>query len=379
MVLGSLDENRWLLGLARVRAALDRLGHPERQYKLILVGGTNGKGSTCIYLERILLTKGLKVGTTLSPHVRRYLERFRIDGHDVCEEELARNEDELRNILGDIGLTYFEWAVVLACVLFARNAVDFAIFEIGLGGRLDAANVLEPCISIITNIALDHTDYLGPTIADIAREKAAIARPGRYLITSAVEGLDVIRAHARQIGARLKVVCEPLPHATGIPGPSQGLNAALALKAAISLGVHTTETELTYALASAFLPGRIEILGPVILDVAHNPASMLSLVEYLAQRDFDGLAVLGVLKDKDYMAMTKILKEVCRALWIAPVSSPRSWGEEGMQKAQALGGITRCVSITEAFHQTLQYGTHVVVTGSFYTVGEVRDLIICQG
>jgi dihydrofolate synthase/folylpolyglutamate synthase len=87
MVLGSLDENRWLLGLARVRAALDRLGHPERQYKQILVGGTNGKGSTCIYLERILLAKGLKVGTTLSPHVRRYLERFRIDGHDVCEEE----------------------------------------------------------------------------------------------------------------------------------------------------------------------------------------------------------------------------------------------------------------------------------------------------
>lgn len=378
-LLHTVDENRWLLGLARVRTALDRLDHPEKAYPHVLVGGTNGKGSTCIYLERILAAKGYRVGTTISPRVSRYQERFRIDGHDTPENVLSGIEREIHPLLDDLDLTYFEWTVVLASTLFARQSVDYGIFEIGLGGRLDAANCLDPCLSIITNIALDHMDYLGATTHAIAREKAAIARPGRVLLTAADEALETISEQAALIGARLMVIREPLKLSTGIPGPRQGLNAALAHAAAKLLCSPVTEDELRMALCTAFLPGRIERLGTIILDVAHNPAAIAHLVEHLAGIGFCGTAVLGVLADKDSLSMTKILSQVCEEIAIAPVQSPRSWGERDMEAVMALGGIARFPSITAAFAHALQTGREVLVTGSFWTVGEVRDMIVCQG
>ena len=374
-----LNETRWVLGLSRVLSALERLGHPEKGFTTILVGGTNGKGSTCVYLERILTGQGLLVGATLSPHLSRYTERFRIAGREVSGTELDHVIGELTPVLSDLGLTYFEWTVLLAASLFARNRVQYGIFEIGLGGRLDAANALEPCVSIITNIALDHTDYLGGTIAAIAREKAAIARPGRCLITGATDGLDVIRTHADEIGARLTVVTEPLPLCTGISGPRQGLNAALALAAALALGHTPAEADLRYALNTAFLPGRIERVGRVTMDVAHNPAAMGVLIGHLRAMRFNGMAVLGILKDKDYLTMAAMLKTLCPEILIAPVDSPRSWTDADMDKVEAMGGFTRCPSIGEALDKALQSSRNVLVTGSFYTVGEVRDTLICQG
>jgi len=373
-----MDETRWELGLTRVRTALERLGHPEKCFAPVLVGGTNGKGSTCVYLERILAGQGLMVGTTLSPHVSRYTERFRIEGREVDEAEMNNVIGEIKPALADLTLTYFEWTVLLAVSLFARRRVEYGIFEIGLGGRLDAANVLDPQASIITNIALDHTDYLGDSIAAIAREKAAIARPGKDLITSADDGLDVIRAHAAEVGARLTVISEASAERTGIPGPRQGLNAALALAASQALGCIPADADLRYALNTAFLPGRVEKLGRVILDVAHNPAAMEILVQHLAEKKFSGIAVLGVLKDKDYLTMAGMLKTLCRDIFIAPVNSPRSWTSTDMDKVQALGGFTRCPSIGAALDKALQSGRNVLVTGSFYGVGEVRDAVICQ-
>lgn len=374
-----MDETRWVLELTRVRSALERLGHPEKGFSPILVGGTNGKGSTCVYLERILAGQGRTVGTTLSPHMSRYTERFRIEGREVAEAELNNLIGELRTVLADLDLTYFEWTVVLAASLFAHRGVEYGIFEIGLGGRLDAANVLEPAVSIITNIALDHTDYLGDTIEAIAREKAAIARPGRVLITGADDGLGVIRACAAEMEARLTVITEARPERTGIPGPRQGLNAALALAAARALGCAPTDADLRYALNTAFLPGRIERLGRVILDVAHNPAAMGVLIEHLRKENFKGMAVLGVLKDKDYMTMAGMLKTLCPEILIAPVNSPRSWTNADMDKVASLGGFTRCPSIGAALDKALQSDRNVLVTGSFYCVGEVRDAVICQG
>ncbi|HOO46808.1 MAG TPA: Mur ligase family protein, partial [Deltaproteobacteria bacterium] len=179
MVLGDIDQNRWSLGLERVKKALDRLGRPEKTFRHVLVAGTNGKGSTCIYLERILVAAGFSVGTTLSPHISSFSERFRIGSCNVNEKELARVRSQIGPRLEDIGLTYFEWCVVLAAQIFAENSVDIAIFEIGLGGRFDASNVMDPEVSIITEISLDHTEYLGDETSKIALEKAAIARPGR--------------------------------------------------------------------------------------------------------------------------------------------------------------------------------------------------------
>ncbi len=381
MVLKDISPNVWSLGLERVRIALDRLGRPERSYPHVLVAGTNGKGSTCIYLERILSAMGFRVGTTISPHVTDFTERFRIDGHNAAEEELASIRMEIEPLLEDIGLTYFEWCVILAVMIFARHRVDYGIFEIGLGGRYDAANALDPCVCLITEISLDHVKYLGSTVEKIAAEKAAIARTGMPLITMATgPALEVIRSCAAESGAIFREVNAPSPHRTSLKGSSQPMNAALAVEAARALGFNPSENQLSYALSTAFLPGRIEdIGGKIILDVAHNPSSLRELIKYLDQSGFHGVGVFGVLADKDYPSMIEMLKDVCSRLYIAPVQSERSWSPADMEPFLEAGKIIRFGSVREAFQKALSEGETIVVAGSFYTVGEVRESIVCTG
>ncbi len=381
MVLLNVDQHKWSFGLERVRKALDALDHPERAYPHVLIAGTNGKGSTCIFLEKILMSTGRRVGTTMSPHVSRFTERFRINGSQAHSHELKRLREELEPLVGDFGLTYFEWCVILAAQLFARNRIDVGIFEVGLGGRYDASNALDPAVSIITEISIDHTDYLGNTLTAIAGEKALIARPGRPLVTSATgEALGVIKEHASSMGAQLHVMKDPGIRAVALAGGPQKSNAALALLCAQLLGAIPEESALTNALMTTFLPGRIEKVGiRLIMDVAHNPSSMLVLVEHLKDSGFDGVAVAGILSDKDYLTIIMTLKEICSHLFIAPVRSPRSWGESEMRRVEALGSVTVCESVTQAFTEAIQTGLPVVVTGSFYTVGEVRELLICPG
>ncbi|MGO9147101.1 MAG: bifunctional folylpolyglutamate synthase/dihydrofolate synthase [Desulfomonilia bacterium] len=381
MVLLGLDQYKWSLGLERVRRALDILDHPEHSYPHVLVAGTNGKGSTCAYLERILMSTGRSVGTTMSPHVSRFTERFRINGIETNTLELKRLRKVLEPKLSELGLTYFEWCVILAAVLFERRKVDAGIFEVGLGGRYDASNALNPAVSLITEISIDHTDYLGDTITAITREKAQIARPGRPLLTSSTgEALELIREHARSIGAVLHEVQDPVILPVAQAGAPQGMNAALALKAAHILGAYPDNTGLNHALMTSFLPGRIEKVGRrIIMDVAHNPSSMLVLVEHLKNCGFDGVAVVGILADKDYLKIATTLKKVCSHLFIAPVQSPRSWGEPELRRVEDLGGITVCRSIMQAFFEALQTGCAIVITGSFYTVGEVREYLVCRG
>jgi dihydrofolate synthase / folylpolyglutamate synthase len=379
MALGNIDQNRWIPGLERVRKALDILDHPEKSYRHILIGGTNGKGSTCVYLERLLFEAGLRTGVTISPHVSSYTERFRISGRDSTEKEIRDTENEIAPLFDEIGLTYFEMTVVLAAKLFQKSGVDVGIFEIGLGGRLDAANVLDPCLSIITNISLDHTDYLGSSISEIAAEKAAIARSGRPLVTSAEEGLDVIRNYSEKIGSQLLVVDKPVGFRPGIEGFYQPLNAALAIRAFNELGFDLKEDSIKSAISSAWLPGRIEHAGKVILDVAHNSASMLCLCEYLRKRKFSGIGVLGILIDKDYTAMTKMLSDVCSRINIAPLNSPRTWGMKEMGQVAGMGNVYVFTSLTDAFNDAFKMSEEVVVTGSFYTVSEIRECLICKG
>jgi dihydrofolate synthase/folylpolyglutamate synthase len=384
MVLKGADQEEWALGLDRIRCALERLGHPERSYKTVLVAGTNGKGSTCIFLERMLVTSGLSVGTNLSPHVSRYVERFKLNSRYVQDQEIVDLEREMEPLLKDVHLTYFEWCVAIACVLFARHNVDVGIFEIGLGGRLDAANAIEPQVSIITEVSIDHTDYLGNTIDAIAREKAAIARLEIPLVISAEnKAIHVIKGHACSIGACLYKADAPILYNTGINGRHQGINAALALKAAEILGVRLSSGELRYAINTAFLPGRIESVGilprRIILDVAHNPASMVSLVKYLSKIGFRGVGVLGILADKDYIKMARLLRDACTKIYMAPVRSKRSWQEHHMSRVIGLDGYYRFNSIRQAFDTALRAGEDIVITGSFYSIAEVRDKVIWQG
>ncbi|MGC9325499.1 MAG: bifunctional folylpolyglutamate synthase/dihydrofolate synthase [Desulfomonilia bacterium] len=380
MVLSDLDQNRWSLGLTRVRNALDLLGHPERSYQHVLVAGTNGKGSTCVYLERLLTCGGLKVGTTISPHVSVFEERFRIHGCSARPYELEEIRKKAEHSISHLELTYFEWCVILAVMLFAEYSVDVGIFEVGLGGRYDACNALDPAFSLITEIARDHTEYLGTTITQIAREKVEISRPGRPVVTTNTgEGLDVIRDHCRRIGAPLIEITQPYQGPTGMNGSQQGLNAALALEASALLGVSLDIDEVTSALNCAFLPGRLEYIGEhLILDVAHNPSSMLVLVHHLETKGFSGVGVVGILADKEYETLARMLKQVCSHLFIAPVPSVRSWGDAEMEKVISLGEATRCTSISDAFSRAAETGKDIVVTGSFYTVCEVRQCIVCH-
>lgn len=381
MVLEGLNPNRWVLGLERVKKALDVLGHPERSYPHVLVAGTNGKGSTCMYLERLLGVAGLVVGTNLSPHISRFAERFRVGSVEEDPATLSSLQESLSLELAGLDLTYFEWCVVLAAELFSRKNVDAAVFEVGLGGRFDATNALDPAVAVITDVSLDHTDLLGTSTAQIALEKAHIARPSRPLVTTASgDALEVIRAHAASVGADLHVV-DALPEDM-LPGAMDHLrkNAAAAVEAARLLGHRPLGPALADALAGAFLPGRLEWFGDrVVLDVAHNEASVLVLVEHLAARGFSGVGVVGVLKDKDYKAIVRTLKRVCRHVYIAPVRSPRSWGAPEMEEVAAIGGITVCESVGHAFDRALLTSAPVVVTGSFYTVAEVRERLVCRG
>jgi dihydrofolate synthase/folylpolyglutamate synthase len=384
MGLKSADHEVWSFGLDRIRLALNLLGHPERTYRTVLVGGTNGKGSTCIFLERILAASGLSVGVNISPHVSSYSERFRLNGRCASLEEIAALEKELNPILKEISLTYFEWCVVIAAALFSQHKVDVGIFEIGLGGRLDAANAIEPDISIITDISIDHTDFLGTTIDAIAKEKAAIARPKKPLFTTAKQdALKVIAEHTQTIGASLHIIDENSVFQMSLSGKHQARNAMLALKAAEFLGVRLNKNEYEYAMNTAFLAGRIETVGfehpKIILDVAHNPSSVICLVQYLNQIKFKGIVVLGILADKDYETMVGHIKSVAKKIFMAPVRSKRSWEMCHMANIGGSGEHSVFESVSDAFDAALATNEDILVTGSFYTVGEVRDRIICQG
>lgn len=375
MVLSDINENRWILGLDRMKKALEILGHPEASYPHVIVAGTNGKGSTCVYLEKILLASGRSVGTNLSPHLERFTERFRINGEEVDEQELLSARNRLEPAVGGLGLTYFEWCVILAAELFCKKGVDVGIFEVGLGGRFDATNALDPALSVITDISLDHTDILGSTVEQIASEKAQVARTGRPLIISATHAArKVILEHAQRIGAHSVVVDTPLTGFSLMEGSRQGINAALACEAAAWLGVRLDTRRLEAALAQARLPGRMEWLGDrIIVDVAHNEASVLVLVEHLASRGFDGVGVVGILADKDYRSMVHALRRVCRRLFLAPVKSPRSWGFEDMRCFADMDGVTVCDSVGMALDRALACSLPLVVTGSFYTVAEALE------
>ncbi len=376
MVLDNIDPNHWDLGLERIRAALEILGNPQHSYRIVTVGGTNGKGSTVAYLERLLIAGGLRVGANISPHISRFAERVRINGVDQQNLDLIKTR--IDDCLPDAALTYFEWCVVLAAVAFSEASVDVALFEVGMGGRLDAVNAFDTDLAIITNVDLDHTAFLGSTIPEIALEKVQISRRARPLISAAVEpARAVIAEYTAKIGARLIEVTEPAEYQTGISGGGQGYNAALALKAAECLGLELTVGQKRAALSSSFMPGRQESVGGrLIMDVAHNPASVLSLVQCLDQVDFRGNCVIGVLADKDYRSMLELLSCRCDQFYAAPLQSERSWSLAEIKSLP--GSVVACQSVAEAF-DAAGFDKPLLVTGSFLTVGEVRESIICLG
>jgi dihydrofolate synthase/folylpolyglutamate synthase len=401
---------RW--GLERTASLLAGVGDPHRRFRSLHVGGTNGKGSVSALAESALRAAGRRTGLYTSPHLVSFAERIRVDGRPVPRDLLLACEARLRPAIEESGATFFEATTAIAFLCFAEAGVDAAVVEVGLGGRLDATNVLAPEAVALTNVARDHTEYLGATIPEIAFEKAGILKPGVPAVTGEIDGvaLDVLRRRATEVGAPLAVVDETAPvtavalSAGGtrftvdsarwgrremrIPlvGRHQARNAAVALELLGLLGddLRPPVEAVEAGFAEARWPGRFEVVrrggATWVLDVAHNPAGVATLAATLDALDLPRplVAVIGILADKEWGGMLPpLLARADAVVLTVPPTSPdgRRWDPAAaLASVEVPAGLP--VRVVPGFDAALTraatlapYGT-VLVTGSVHTVGD---------
>jgi dihydrofolate synthase/folylpolyglutamate synthase len=399
--------------LERTERALDALGDPHRAYPTLHIGGTNGKGSVASTLAAVL-QRSRRTACYTSPHLCSFRERLLIDARPLTEEALLQYADEVRDPVVRFGLTFFEAATVLAMHAFARERVAFAVMEVGLGGRLDATNVVKPEVTAVTNVALDHADYLGATLPEIAREKAGIMKPGVPFVTAehTADIVGLFRDLARDAGAPLshfdpttlrdvEVAADhtafgmttrswgALDIRTPLVGLHQAANAGLAVEVLEQLGddFKPDARDILRGIAGVEYHGRDEITlidgCTWLFDVAHNTAGIHSLVDTIDRLELPRplVALVGVLGDKDWKSMLpQLLSRVDVALLTQPPSAPpeRRWDPD--RAADEVEAIT-VVRVVEDFVHALDNararageGT-VVVTGSVHTVGSAMKLL----
>ncbi|HUR69985.1 MAG TPA: folylpolyglutamate synthase/dihydrofolate synthase family protein [Candidatus Thermoplasmatota archaeon] len=396
------------LGLDTMRGMLAACGDFHRALRVVHVAGTNGKGSVCAMVASALQHAGHKVGLYTSPHLVRFTERIVVDGREIAGADLARAIERVRPALEAYPeATYFEVATLAALRHFVDAGCDIVVLEVGLGGRLDATNVLDhPLVTVITNISLEHTDVLGKTEEEIAREKAGIVKAGAPLVTGATDAaLGVIRAIAAERGAPLSVLGDeivPMPDATDAHGQSfdvvglrdhadvripflgahQVENAALAVAALDLLdaaGVKVPEISVREGLARTRWPGRLERIEgtpTLLLDGAHNPAGAQALAAYLASAKLRPVMVFGALADKDWRAMVEALAPCCRDAIVTRVPSPRACDPQEVARMFSQMGVFGMVVDDPAHALRTAEGIAgkeglVLVTGSLYLVGDM--------
>ncbi|MBN1575576.1 MAG: bifunctional folylpolyglutamate synthase/dihydrofolate synthase [Chitinispirillaceae bacterium] len=384
--------------LERITAAADRSGNPHNAYPSIHVAGTNGKGSTCAFIETVLRGAGFTTGLFTSPHIVAFEERFRMNGKMVAEEEWIDVYYQQQTIIESYHLTFFESGMLIASELFRRRGVEWAVFETGLGGRFDATNILRPRVSVITRLAIDHREYLGDTLAEIAREKLGIVKERTPLVAADPDdpGLHrLIEATCRAKEAPCTFVAESdaseiasdnhgaafhrngIPYATRLAGRFQIVNALCAIEAIGQSGLTIDADIVQKGIAGAFLPGRFQRLAvsgkTVILDVGHNPDSAAVFVETLRSR-FPGkpvCLVAGIMADKDYPAMIALYAAVARHIIFTKPKTDRAAAAETLAACLPEDRRTVCPDVGEAVRTAMNREEAVVcVTGSFYTVGE---------
>lgn len=385
------------LGLERVSAVAATLDILKPAPFVFTVAGTNGKGTTCRTLEAMLLAAGMRVGVYSSPHLVRYTERVRVQGEELPETRHTASFAAIEAARGETSLTYFEYGTLSALWLFKQSSLDVVILEVGLGGRLDATNIVDADVSVITSIALDHTDWLGPDRESIGREKAGIFRAGKPAVVGEPEMPDAVEAVAQEKDAYLlrrgvrwdyEVTGEswrfhdasgaldnlPLPQ---VPQP----NAATALAALRASRLPVSETAVREGLRQAQLPGRFQILRTsprVILDVAHNPHAAAYLAERLSRERQGGkiLAVIGMLHDKDIAGTLACLESVVDSWYCAPLEGPR--GASAAQLLEHLGKGQGFGSVADAWRAAradASAADTVLVCGSFHTVAHVMEVL----
>lgn len=393
------------LGLERAGQVFRTLHPNYEKPPTITVAGTNGKGSCIAFLESIYLAQGYRVGTYTSPHILKYNERIKIEGEPVSDSLICSAFERIESVRENISLSYFEFGTLAALDIFSRSAIDVQLLEVGLGGRLDAVNIIDPDAAIITSICIDHSDWLGDTREIIGCEKAGIFRTGVPAIigdpeppASLMECANAKDAPIFCIGREFGYQKKPagwdwfgadrcikdLPE-PNLKGEHQYRNAAAAVLAVMKMlnRLPVTESKIAQALKNVQLTGRFQLLEgdiPVLLDVGHNPQAVKTLAEHLVNC-FPGQrvhAIFSMMKDKDIRGVIDVMKPVVEDWYFAPLPhNPRSASEGLMQEMFALNSITDVnfgfADFTEAFmaaRNTAKQGDLLLVFGSFFLVSE---------
>jgi dihydrofolate synthase / folylpolyglutamate synthase len=420
--------------LAHVRVLLAALDHPERRFPSVLIAGTNGKGSTAATVASILRASGVKTGLYTSPHLVRINERIQVNGEEISDDDFASLQGKVDKVAEELVAlaelpwhpSFFEMMTAMAFEHFAREKVELAVLEVGMGGRLDATNVVEPLVSVITDISLDHQKFLGNTVGEIAREKVGIIRPGGTVVTlpQQPEANDVIGNTILELGARavnavpyvppvspgstqylvsgaeqrdfvyrypLAVLGEEILVESPLVGRHQLRNVALAIAAAVELNqqgfVGITAESIERGVRETRWPGRFQMIAArpgwpeMVIDVAHNPAGAWALRSALSERyeDCPLIFVFGAMRDKAISEMAEILFPLAEGVIATRPENPRAASPEEIQQAASRTGVE--VEAVEDVKLALERarvlagpGTVIIITGSIYLVGEVMSI-----
>jgi dihydrofolate synthase/folylpolyglutamate synthase len=405
------------LGLIRCQKILEKLNLQKPPYVVITVAGTNGKGSTLAILDAILTSAGYLTGRYTSPHLIDFNERIQISGQALSNAEIVQAFVQIQQAADGIDLSYFEYATIAALYLFAKQQVDIALLEVGLGGRLDAVNSIDADISIITSIALDHQDWLGDDLESIGFEKAGVMRPGKLCVLGDANMPQSVLSHAKNVQAKVvqlnthyRFRKTPSPkgndnswlwqnaeHEFNLPAPRlnseiQYQNAAAALAALVNSSLWPIEEKhLAAGLSNVRMSGRMQLLKSMnrnwILDVAHNPAAVQELVNSLEnnKESIVKSSVFAMLSDKDVKSCVALLKTQIDDWFICELDSPRSLSLNKLESILLKEGIHKdkihlaksvdnaCILANEFVNRE----ERILVCGSFYTVGTALQFLNC--
>lgn len=409
-------------GLASIQAVLARMGNPERDLATVHLAGTNGKGATAAMVEAVLSAAGYRVGRYTSPHLCRINERFHLGGGEVADEALEAAASEALEAVEaveraeDLRITFFEGLTATAFALFRRSGIRLAVMETGLGGRLDATNVVMPLVSVLTRIGLDHCDWLGKTIPEIAKEKAGIVKTGRpvvcglmpeearAVIASAASSLasplvfaeeeTTIRSSKRSLrGQVLKITTQSRtlpPISFPLAGAFQvenAMTAVTALEVVASCGIPIPDEAFVSGLSNVTWPGRFQLLRenpPLIVDGAHNPEGARALVDALASCGIRGKVafIAGFCGDKDVLAHLRVMMSVTEKAWAVEIPNPRSLSAAetaGVMRMAGMESVEVASSLSAAVESATTWaasaGGVVVICGSLFLAGEALSLL----
>jgi dihydrofolate synthase/folylpolyglutamate synthase len=419
--LYGLQKHGMKFGLDNIRTLMSIFGNPERSFRAFHVAGTNGKGSTAAMIESIVRTAGVRTGLFTSPHLLSFTERIRVDGQEITEEEVISFAEEVREAaegMKDFSPTFFEVVTAMAFLYFRSRKVEWAVIETGLGGRLDATNIIVPEVAVITKIGLDHCDFLGRTLPEISREKAGIIKEGVPVVSADQDSaaLEIIVRRTAEKGSELfsfgrefaaDFVSESfdgiIVHYSGskkyenlhlpLSGDFQAVNAALAIKAVevVSSKFRGLTIDVGKGLATVRWPGRFDLVKddpPVLIDAAHNPAAALVLSRNLRKIALSRykriILVMGAMGDKDIEGLLEPLLPLATEILFCAPAYGRAASPERLAAAAAKAGYPSFVapSVAEAIVKAEELwlpGDLIVISGSFYTIGEAKEFLGSKG